>query len=92
MCIRDSLLLPTLDVDHLLLMELDVGNTLSWLSLLSLHCELSVLGKSMVGQQTWREPEFACKRNMFDSAMESDGNFKEYYWNFPRIRNTAVPA
>ena len=54
--------------------------------MLSLHCELSVLGKSMVGQQTWREPEFACKRNLFDNAMESERNYKEYHWNFPRIR------
>ena len=40
----------------------------------------------MVGQQTWREPEFACKRNMFDSAMESEENFNDYHWNFPRLR------
>ena len=50
------------------------------------HCELSGLSKSMVGQQTWREPEFACKRNMFDSAMESEENFNDYHWNFPRLR------
>ena len=36
------------DIDHLLLPDLDVQSILSWLSLPSLHCELSVLGKSIV--------------------------------------------
>ena len=47
--------------------------------------ENQTIPESLVEQGGLAEDEFACKRNMFDSALELEENFNKYHWNLPRM-------